>query len=152
MLYAPLGQGKPQRVQGCFISAEEIDRVVEFLNANGQASYDASVMERIEQNVSNGNDGVANGAQEKLAEESGSSEDDALLEEAVEVLLETGQASTSMLQRRLKLGYSRAARIIDMLEERGIVGPFEGSKPRKILITRESWKRRKDAPMEDIPS
>ena len=152
MLYAPIGQGKPQRVQGCFISAEEIDRVVEFLKANGQASYDASVMERIEQNVSNGKDGGADESQDELTEESSSSEDDALLEEAVEVLLETGQASTSMLQRRLKLGYSRAARIIDMLEERGIVGPFEGSKPRKILITREAWKRRKDAPMEDIPS
>ncbi len=146
MLYAPLGQGKPQRVQGCFISASEIERVVTFLKANGEADYDESVIEQIERTVA-----------EKENKESAPAEgvetdpDDELFDQAVEVILETGQASTSMLQRRLKLGYSRAARIVDQMEERGVVGPFEGSKPRKILITRESWANRKQIPSGDEP-
>ncbi|MBQ9459324.1 MAG: DNA translocase FtsK, partial [Oscillospiraceae bacterium] len=138
MLYAPLGQGKPQRVQGCFISAAEIERVVEFLKAHGEADYDESVIEKIEQTVAE-----KENRDSAAAEPAETDSDDELLEQAVEVILETGQASTSMLQRRLKLGYSRAARIVDQMEERGIVGPFEGSKPRKILITRESWSNRR---------
>ena len=144
MLYAPLGAGKPRRVQGCFISAAEIERVVEFLKANGEANYDTEVIEKIDQTV------AEKEVREKAAtEESPDTESyDPMLPDAVDVILETGQASTSMLQRRLKLGYSRAARLVDQMEEMGIVGPFEGSRPRKILITRESWNERKAPELE----
>ena len=137
MLYAPLGEGKPTRVQGCFISAEEIERVVQFVKENGETNYDKSVIDQINQNVAEREKGAAKGA--PAAEDDASSDGDELLPAAVEVVLETGQASVSMLQRRLKLGYSRAARLVDQMESRGIVGPFEGSKPRQLLITREQW-------------
>ena len=136
MLYAPLGEGKPARVQGCFISAEEIERVVQFVKENGEANYDKSVIDQINQNVAEKEKGSAKGVP---AAEEGVDDGDELLPAAVEVVLETGQASVSMLQRRLKLGYSRAARLVDQMEERGIVGPFEGSKPRQLLITKEQW-------------
>ena len=142
MLYAPLGEGKPRRVQGCFISAEEIESVVSFVKENGEASYDKDVIDKIEQNVAEkergGNKGGAAPAEEAPADSA-----DEMLNAAIEVVMETGQASTSMLQRRLKLGYSRAARIVDQMEERGIVGPFEGSKPRQLLITKEQWQELK---------
>ena len=137
MLYAPLGGGKPTRVQGCFISPEEIEQVVEYVKQTGEAQYSEEVIAKIEESIQEkgekgekGNPGGGGG---------GGGEDDELLPAAVEVVLETGQASVSMLQRRLKLGYSRAARLVDQMEERGIVGPFEGSKPRQLLITRERW-------------
>ena len=139
MLYAPLGGGKPQRVQGCFISAAEIERVVSFIKANGEADYDREVIEQIDQNVAEKENTERAAQSEALPEDS----DDALLEDAVDVILETEQASVSMLQRRLKLGYSRAARMIDRMEELGIVGPFEGSKPRRILISRGQWQERR---------
>ena len=138
MLYAPLGEGKPRRVQGCFISAEEIDRVVGFVKANGTAQYDESVIDKIEQAVAEKEKG-GKGAPSGAAPEPVADEGDELLPAAIDVVMETGQASVSMLQRRLKLGYSRAARIVDEMEQRGIVGPFEGSKPRQLLITREKW-------------
>ena len=138
MLYAPLGEGKPRRVQGCFISAEEIDRVVGFVKENGTAQYDESVISKIEENVAEKERG-GKGAPAGAAPEPAADECDELLPAAVDVVMETGQASVSMLQRRLKLGYSRAARIVDEMETRGIVGPFEGSKPRQLLITREKW-------------
>lgn len=138
MLYAPLGEGKPRRVQGCFISAEEIDRVVGFVKANGAAQYDESVIDKIEQAVAEKEKG-GKGAPSGAAPEPVAAEGDELLPAAIDVVMETGQASVSMLQRRLKLGYSRAARIVDEMEQRGIVGPFEGSKPRQLLITREKW-------------
>ena len=136
MLYAPLGEGKPTRVQGCFISAEEIERVVEFVKSNGETNYDDSVIAQIEQNVAEKEKGANKGA---VPTEEAEDEGDELLPAAVEVVLETGQASVSMLQRRLKLGYSRAARLVDQMEMRGFVGPFEGSKPRQLLITKEQW-------------
>ena len=138
MLYAPLGEGKPRRVQGCFISAEEIDRVVGFVQATGAAQYDESVIDKIEQAVAEKEKG-GKGAPSGAAPEPVADEGDELLPAAIDVVMETGQASVSMLQRRLKLGYSRAARIVDEMEQRGIVGPFEGSKPRQLLITREKW-------------
>ena len=150
MLYAPLGEGKPRRVQGCFISAEEIDRVVGFVKANGAAQYDESVIDKIEQAVAEKEKG-GKGAPSGAAPEPVADEGDELLPAAIDVVMETGQASVSMLQRRLKLGYSRAARIVDEMEQRGIVGPFEGSKPRQILISREEWqemKLRRNMPIE----
>ncbi|MCI9609868.1 MAG: DNA translocase FtsK [Oscillibacter sp.] len=138
MLYAPLGAGKPTRVQGCFITPEEIDRVVSFVKQTGEAQYDDDVIAKIEESVQEKGNKAG-----KPAAEPQESEEDELLPAAVEVILETGQASTSMLQRRLKLGYSRAARLVDQLEERGYVGPFEGSKPRQLLITKEKWQEMK---------
>ena len=138
MLYFPLGDAKPTRVQGCFITPEEIDRVVKFVKDEaGEAHYDQDVIEKIQQAVDAKSDKGAKGG---TADAPADGEDgDELLPAAVEVVLETGQASVSMLQRRLKLGYSRAARLVDQMEERGYVGPFEGSKPRQLLITREKW-------------
>ena len=138
MLYFPLGDAKPTRVQGCFITPEEIDRVVKFVKDEaGEAHYDQDVIEKIQQAVDAKADKGGKGAAPEPSADGG--EADELLNAAVEVVLETGQASVSMLQRRLKLGYSRAARLVDQMEERGYVGPFEGSKPRQLLITREKW-------------
>ena len=142
MLFAPLGSGKPTRVQGCFISDPEVAAVVDFVKKNsGAAQYDDSVMEEIEHNAAEkdkGSKGVGGSAPEDV-----DNEYDELIDAAAEVVVETGQASVSMLQRRLKLGYARAARLVDQLEEKGIVGPFEGSKPRQLLITKEQWQEMK---------
>ena len=154
MLYAPLGDSKPTRVQGCFITPEEIERVVAFVkDAAGEAHYDQDVIEKIQQAVD------AKSDKGKAAPTDGAADGDdgdELLPAAVEVVLETGQASVSMLQRRLKLGYSRAARLVDQMEERGYVGPFEGSKPRQLLITREKWQElqmaKGTAPAETPPA
>lgn len=136
MLYAPIGCGKPLRVQGAFVSDEERDQIVEFIKKQSTAQYSDEVMAQIEKAAEekNGNKGSA----EPEAASSGADFDE-LLPQAVDVIFDTKQASVSMLQRRLKLGYSRAARIVDQMEEMGIVGPFEGSKPRQILITKEQW-------------
>ena len=139
MLYAPLGNGKPQRIQGCFVSDGEVEAVTSFVKENSVADYSTSVMEEIEQKAAQSGKSGKN-AEDALEDEDGL-EGDEKLPEAVEVILETGQASVSMLQRRLKLGYARAARIVDEMEEKGIVGPFSGSKPREILITREQWQQ-----------
>ena len=139
MLYAPLGAGKPTRVQGCFISPEEIEQVVEFVKQSGEAQYSDEVIAKIEESIQEKEKGGAKGGSAAPVADSGDEDGDELLPAAVDVVLETGQASVSMLQRRLKLGYSRAARLVDQMEERGIVGPFEGSKPRQLLITRAQW-------------
>ena len=143
MLYAPLGQGKPKRVQGCFITDAEVQSVVDYIKKNDSAQYSAEIQEDIERRAVQGGKGspaAASAAMDEPETDAG----DEMMPAAVEVLLETGQASVSMLQRRLKLGYARAARIMDELEEKGIVGPFEGSKPRQMLITREQWQAMKD--------
>ncbi len=142
MLYFPLGNQKPTRVQGCFITPEEIERVVNFVKESGTADYSDEVMEKIEEVMkqSDKGGGKPSGGSAPADGDEGCDE---LLSAAVEVILETGQASVSMLQRRLKLGYSRAARLVDQMEERGIVGPFEGSKPRQLLITKEQWQELK---------
>ena len=143
MLYAPLGAGKPTRVQGCFITPEEIERVVDYVKQSGEAEYSQDVMDKIEQAVKEKEKGVGKSA--GAPEPAGESPDDELLSAAVDVVLETGQASVSMLQRRLKLGYARAARLVDQMEERGYVGPFEGSKPRQLLIDKAKWQELKMA-------
>ena len=142
MLYFPLGNQKPTRVQGCFITPEEIERVVNFVKESGTADYSDEVMEKIEEVMKQSEKGGGKSAGGS-APADGDEGCDELLGAAVEVILETGQASVSMLQRRLKLGYSRAARLVDQMEERGIVGPFEGSKPRQLLITKEQWQELK---------
>ncbi len=143
MLYAPLGAGKPTRVQGCFITPEEIERVVDYVKQSGEAEYSQDVMDKIEQAVKEKEKGGGKSA--GAPEPAGDSPDDELLTAAVDVVLETGQASVSMLQRRLKLGYARAARLVDQMEERGYVGPFEGSKPRQLLIDKAKWQELKMA-------
>ena len=136
MLYAPIGNGKPKRVQGCFVSDPEVEAVATYVKENFKTNYDQEVIEEIERKAMQaGNKAAASDPEPNSDEMAG----DEMLPAAVDVILETGQASVSMLQRRLKLGYARAARIVDEMEERGIVGPFQGSKPRDILITKEQW-------------
>ena len=136
MLYAPLGCGKPLRVQGAFVSDEERDSIVSFIKEQGTANYRDDIMAQIEKAAEDKN---ANNKNPEPEAGGGKSDYDELLPQAVDVIFDTKQASVSMLQRRLKLGYARAARIIDQMEEMGILGPFEGSKPRQILITKEQW-------------
>ena len=137
MLYAPIGAGKPMRVQGCFVSDPEVEAVTSFVKENFNTNYDQEVLEEIERKAAQTGSGKAtvSDPEPNQSELDG----DEMLPAAVDVILETGQASVSMLQRRLKLGYARAARIVDEMEEKGIVGPFQGSKPRSILITKEQW-------------
>jgi S-DNA-T family DNA segregation ATPase FtsK/SpoIIIE len=136
MLYAPLGIGKPMRVQGCFITDDEVQAVVEHIKSSSVSNYDSGVIDEIDRNASKKDEKNPPSAG---LEQTSSSDSDELLPAAVDVILETGQASVSMLQRRLKLGYARAALIVDEMEERGYVVPFEGSKPRQLLITKEQW-------------
>ncbi len=134
MLYAPLGAGKTTRVQGCFITDEEAEEIADFVKNSSKADYSDEILQEIEQNASAAGKPETDSNQTAIQLNG-----DELLPEAVEVILDTKQASVSMLQRRLKLGYAHAARIVDELEEKGIVGHFEGSKPRQLLITREQW-------------
>lgn len=132
MLYSPLG-GEKKRVQGCYVSPEEIEKVVSFVKGERETRYDNDVLATIDAAVSGQ-------AKPEAAAPEPVEEQDELLPAAVDVVLETGQASTSMLQRRLKLGYSRASRLIDQMERRGYIGGFEGSRPRQLLITKEQWR------------
>lgn len=138
MLYLPNGQPKPVRVQGCYISTEEIERVVNFIKSQSDSRYDENIMEAVDQLT-------VQTPEEKQAaqEEPQIDEDAALIDQAIEVVVAAGQASTSNLQRRLRLGYGRAARIMDELEQMGVIGPYEGAKPRRVLITKEQWNERK---------
>ena len=136
MLFSPQGNGKPMRVQGCFVADSEVEAVASYVKDHFIADYNQQVMEEIEKKASQtGKKAIPEEVTANDAELDG----DEMLPAAVDVILETGQASVSMLQRRLKLGYARAARIVDEMEEKGIVGPFQGSKPRAILITKEQW-------------
>ncbi len=148
MLFAPLGQGKPKRVQGCFINDDEVQAVVNAIKAQTTSDYSEDIMEQIERRAEQS--GKHSSAADSTAGAS-DNQGDELLPAAVEVILETGQASVSMLQRRLKLGYARAARIVDEMEERGIVGPFEGAKPRQLLITKEQWQQMQNGTFEANP-
>ena len=141
MLFAPIGTGKPVRVQGCYVSDEEVEDVATYVKEHYITNYDQTVMEEIERKAAQtGNSKPTASDPTPTSEEM---DGDEMLPAAVDVILETGQASVSMLQRRLKLGYARAARIVDEMEEKGIVGPFQGSKPRTILITKEQWEAQK---------
>lgn len=133
MLYSPIGASKPVRVQGCFISDEEVEELCNFVKNQGESQYDESIAKEIE----------AKAVQDKKSspfEDDGDGEQlDVLFEKAVDIVLETGTASTSFLQRKLSVGYARGAKIIDQLEEKGIIGPSNGAKGREILITRQQW-------------
>ena len=150
MLYAPLGQGKPKRIQGCFITDEEVQAVVSFIKERQHVTdYSASILAEIDLRAEQGSKGQP--ATASTAEHVAFACNDELLPQAVEVILETKQASVSMLQRRLKLGYARAARIVDEMEDKGIVGPFEGSKPRQLLITKEQWQAMQNGETMEAP-
>lgn len=140
MLYMPVGAQKPIRLQGCYVSDSEIERVVEFIKQTFKAEYDESIIAEIERQT----EMVSSGGKESAPDDDfGDGEQDEKLEEAIEYVIEAGQASTSSLQRRLKLGYGRAARLIDTMEKMGVVGGYEGSKPRQVLMTRQEWYERK---------
>ncbi len=140
MLYYPSGIPKPIRIQGCFVSTKEVESVVEFIKSGGTVEYSEEIIEEIEKSMpAMKSDKNSDGGDVST----GDGSDDAIIEAAVEVLSNNGQASVSFLQRKLKLGYARAARVMDQLEELGVVGPYEGSKPRKVLITQEMWLQRK---------
>ncbi len=126
MLFLPMGASKPKRLQGAFVSDKEIEKIVEFVKNCSSAHYNEDIIEHIE-----------NGAEDHSGGDD--SEADDLLPQAIEIVVEIGQASASLLQRKLKVGYSRAGRLVDQLEERGIIGPHEGSKPRKVLISRSEF-------------
>lgn len=139
MLYMPVGSPKPIRLQGCYVSDDEVERVVEFIKQTFRAEYDESIMAEIERQT----EIVASTDKSASADDSEGDDADEKLGDAIEFVVTAGQASTSALQRHLKLGYGRAARLIDTMEKMGIVGPFEGSKPRAVLMTKQEWYERK---------
>ena len=137
MLFMPVGLPKPMRVQGCFVSNREVESVVQYLKDAESHEYDDKVIEEIDrQAAASGKGGKASAAGGDDMDDAGG---DDMLPQAIEVAVEAGNVSTSMLQRRLRLGYARAGRLIDEMEQRGIIGPHEGSKPRQVLITRQQW-------------
>ncbi len=137
MLYYPVGIPKPVRVQGCYLDESEVHKVVNFLKAQEQSAYDDNVIKEIDRQAAN------TGSKKKDSSASsgddGDSPADEMLPKAIEVVIEAQSASTTLLQRKLKLGYARAARIVEELEERGIIGPYEGAKPRKVLVSKQQW-------------
>lgn len=129
MLYNPMGIKKPKRVQGCFISDQEVNNIIEYVKSQvEEVEYSGDVIKTIE------NDNLS-------PKQSKGDEDDELMSEAIECVINAGQASVSMLQRRFRIGYNRAARIVDAMEERGIVGPQDGSKPRQVLLTEDEFQQ-----------
>lgn len=142
MLFSPVGSSKPKRIQGCFVSDEEVEAVVEYVKGDHTADYDDDVMVEIERQA------AVDKKQKTGLPEDGPG-DDPMLNDAIRVVVENGMASTSLLQRKLKLGYARAARIVDEMEQRGVVGPYEGSKPRKVLITKDQLMEREAAGADD---
>lgn len=132
MLFMPVGAPKPIRIQGTYVKDEEISRVLTFIKASGTVQYDEAMIQAMEEHTIQDKNG-------KDHDEDGGEADDPMLKAAVEVVIDAGQASTSLLQRRCKLGYARAARIMDEMEQKGIIGPYEGAKPRAVLISRQQW-------------
>ena len=131
MLFHPVGQSKPLRLQGCFVSDKEVQRVVEFIKKNSEVQYDEAFIGDMER--------YAAGARPAVMQQGLVPDEDDVVDRAIEAVVEAGEASTSYLQRKLKLGYARAARVMDEMEERGIVGPKDGSKPRAVLVSRQQW-------------
>ena len=129
MLYFPSGASKPTRVQGCFVDDSEVEKIVDFVKANGEAKYSEDIIESIENN---------NKSDKEIAEDKDDDSDE-FLPEAIETVIEIGTASASLIQRKFKVGYARAARIIDQMEERGIISGYQGSKPREVLMSKERW-------------
>jgi S-DNA-T family DNA segregation ATPase FtsK/SpoIIIE len=138
MLYSPVGSDKPVRVQGAYVSEEDVEKVVSFIHEhNGAAAYDTGAIEQVERNAA----AIAAGKKGAAGPEDGESEaeEDPMLRPAVELAVESGKISTSLLQRRLSLGYGRAAKLIDRMEQLGYVTPPDGQKPREVRITKEEY-------------
>ena len=134
MLFMPVGAPKPTRIQGTFVRDEEISRVLDFIKSSATVQYDEAMIEAMEKHaIQDGKKGSSG------ADSDDESDSDPMFQQAVDVVIDAGQASTSLLQRRCKLGYARAARIMDEMEMRGIIGPHEGAKPRAVLISRQQW-------------
>ncbi len=133
MLFNPAGAVKPSRIQGCFVTDGEVEAVVDYVKADHSAEYDEEIISEIERQSVLGKKDRSDNSDEE------GDEADSMLPAAIECVIEMGQASTSMLQRKLKLGYARAARLMDEMEARGVIGGYEGAKPRAVLITREQW-------------
>ena len=149
MLFSPIGANKPTRIQGCFISDEEVEDVADFIKHNAEAEYDEGIMDEINRQAAIAGSTKKNSA---AGGDDGEEPGDEMFPNAVEVVLDAKMASTTLLQRKLKLGYARAARLMDELESKGIIGPFEGSKPRQVLITKQQWMEKcalSDAPADD---
>ena len=140
MLYSPVGAPKPIRVQGCFAKDEEIERVTAFIKKSHAADYNQEIEDKIRKIASEELNGK--GSKDMGVSPSNAPDTDNMMEEAIKVVIEAGQASTSLLQRRLKVGYARAGRMIDDMEQMGIVGPHQGSKPRDVLMTYNDWLER----------
>ena len=134
MLFMPVGAPKPTRIQGTFVRDEEISRVLDFIKSSATVQYDEAMIEAMEKHTIQ--DGKKGGSGADADDEA---DTDPMYNQAVEVVIDAGQASTSLLQRRCKLGYARAARIMDEMEQNGIIGPSEGAKPRAVLISRQQW-------------
>ncbi len=134
MLFMPVGAPKPTRIQGTFVRDEEISRVLDFIKSSATVQYDEAMIEAMEKHAIM--DGKKGGSSADAEEDAGS---DPMFKQAVDVVIDAGQASTSLLQRRCKLGYARAARIMDEMEQKSIIGPYEGAKPRAVLISRQQW-------------
>ncbi len=129
MLFFPAGAPKPSRVQGAFVSDDEVEKIVDFIKSNGTATYSEDILESIEN---------SNKTDKEIATEADADDDtDPFLMDAIQTVVETGQASTSFIQRRFKVGYARAGRIVDQMEERGVISGYQGSKPREVLMTLE---------------
>lgn len=133
MLYSPIGASKPVRIQGCFISDEEVEELCDYIKKQGESQYDEGIAKEIEAKA------VQDKKSSPFEDDESGEQLDPLFEKAVDTVLETGQASTSFLQRKLSVGYARGAKIIDQLQEKGIIGPSNGAKPRDILINRQQW-------------
>ncbi len=140
MLYMPVGSPKPIRLQGCYVSDDEVERVAEFIKQTFTVEYDEDILAEIERQAEIVSSGDKGGSSDDGAD---GDDQDEKLEDAIEFVVTGGKASTSALQRHLKLGYGRAARLIDTMERMGVVGPFEGSKPRQVLMTKQEWYERK---------
>ncbi len=134
MLFSPVGSQKPKRIQGCFVSDSEIESIAGFIKKSQQADYNENIAEEIEKNAAADND--------KKSDSNVDKDTDPMMPEAIKCVIDNGQASTSLLQRRLRLGYARAGRLIDEMEQMGIIGPRDGSKPRQVLITYQQWLER----------
>ena len=143
MLYLPTGAFAPTRVQGCFLSDEEVNRIVKHVREANPSTYDPDILEKVEK-IASGGEQESTGGADMIGGDMGGG-DGSLFEQAVEYAIQDGQISTSTLQRRLKIGYARAGRLTDEMEERGIVAAKDGSKPRKCLITREEWEEMKQS-------
>ncbi len=139
MLYCPVGLSKPVRVQGCYVSDDEIERVIDFVTSQGEVKYDDAVMQEIEIKAAQTGGKKKGNVEVEVKQNDDKGYDDEMTPAAIDIVVEAGSASTTFIQRKLKLGYARAARIMDELSEKGIIGPFEGAKARKLLITKEDW-------------